>query len=287
MTEFITIAMCKELLAVQQTSYAKMIEVLTADLRNEIRFIKNDINDLKASAQFQSNTIDSYNVKIDCIEKELKLIKDHLGNSDVDLINLEDKVEYLENGSRRNNIRIVGVPEAPQFKESWEESEQIVKDKINTLLGISEDLQIERAHRVGKPKAFFTRPDGSKVKARPRPIVAKFQSWKQKESVLREARAKKPDGIKFVPDLSQRTLDKRERLVPQLLDARRHGKIAYFVLDKLVVKEKVPTGGFGPGFGSPSHDGHEASSPPYEQAASSPISGDGADDSEIIVNMQQ
>ena len=104
---------------------------------------------------------------------------------------------------------------------------------------------------------------------------------------MKEARAKKPDGIKFVPDLSQRTLDKRERLVPKLLDARRHGKITYFVLDKLVVKEKVPTGGFGPGFGSPSHDGHEASSPPYEQAASSPISGDGADDSEIIVNMQQ
>ena len=85
-----------------------MIEVLTAELRNEIRFMKNDINDLKASAQFQSNTIGSYNVKIDCIEKELKLIKDRLGSSDMDLINLEDKVEYMENSSRRNNIRIVG-----------------------------------------------------------------------------------------------------------------------------------------------------------------------------------
>eukprot|EP00112_Aurelia_sp_Birch-Aquarium-sp1_P002018 Seg1220.2 transcript_id=Seg1220.2/GoldUCD/mRNA.D3Y31 product="LINE-1 type transposase domain-containing protein 1" protein_id=Seg1220.2/GoldUCD/D3Y31 len=287
MTDFITIAMCKELLAVQQTSYAKMIEVLTGDLRNEIRFMKNDINDLKASAQFQSNTIDSYNVKIDCIEKELKLIKDQLGDSDMDMINLVEKVEYLENSSRRNNIRIVGVPEAPHFRESWEESEQIVKDKINTLLGISEDLQIERAHRVGKPKTFFTRPDGSRVKAWPRPIVAKFQSWKQKESVLKEARAKKPDGIKFFPDLSQRTLEKRERLVPQLLDARKHGKIAYFVLDKLVVKEKGPTGGFGPGFGSPSHGRQEASSPPYEQAASSPLSGEGADDSEITINLLQ
>ena len=76
MTEFITIAMCKELLVVQQTSCAKMIEALTADLRNEIRVMKNDINDLKASAQLQSNAIDSYNVKIDCIEKGLKLIKD-------------------------------------------------------------------------------------------------------------------------------------------------------------------------------------------------------------------
>ena len=38
---------------------------------------------------------------------------------------------------------IVGVPEAAQFKESWEESEQIVKDRINTLLRISEELQIE------------------------------------------------------------------------------------------------------------------------------------------------
>ena len=36
------------------------------------------------------------------------------------------------------------------------------------------------------------------------------------------------------------TLDKREEQVPDLIAARKSGKIAYFVLDKLIVKDKPP-----------------------------------------------
>ena len=38
---------------------------------------------------------------------------------------LEDRVDYLENQSRRNNIVIYGVPE--EGRESWEDSEDIVR----------------------------------------------------------------------------------------------------------------------------------------------------------------
>ena len=69
-------------------------------------------------------------------------------------------------------------------------------------------------------------------------MVAKLERWKDKERILKKAREVKPDGVKFLTDLSKRTLDKREEQVPDLIAARKSGKIAYFVLDKLIVKVK-------------------------------------------------
>ena len=59
--------------------------------------------------------------------------------------------------------------------------------------------------------------------------------WKDKERILKKARASKPDGVKFLADLSRHTLGKRQELVPDMIAARKSGKIAYFVLDKPVV----------------------------------------------------
>ena len=105
-------------------------------------------------------------------------------------------------------------------------------------LSVTEDLEIERAHWVGRPKEYQTRADGSKVKAGPRPIVVKVLSWKQKERVVRKARDVKPPEVKLLADLSQRSLKRRQGVVPKLLEARRNGKVAYFIGDRLVVKDK-------------------------------------------------
>ena len=70
--------------------------------------------------------------------------------------------------------------------------------------------------------------------------MAKLVRWKDKERILKKAREVKPDGVKLSADLSKRTLDKREEQVPDLIVAIKSGKIAYFVLDKLIVKEKPP-----------------------------------------------
>lgn len=72
----------------------------------------------------------------------------------------------------------------------------------------------------------------------PRTIVAKFANCKTKEIVLKKARLILPPGIKFVPDLSPKTLAKRDAQVGNLLEARRNGKHAFFVLDKLIIKDK-------------------------------------------------
>lgn len=59
---------------------------------------------------------------------------------------LTDKLDDLENRSRRNNIRIVGLPE--QYKAS--ELKDICEQTIPKALGIKTTCTVERAHRLGQ-----------------------------------------------------------------------------------------------------------------------------------------
>ena len=109
--------------------------------------------------------------------------------------------------------------------------------RVKEKLELPDDLKIERAHRVGRKRnESEQRADGSTYGLRP--IVAKFLSWKQREQVLSVARNKRPKGVSFFPDLSQRSLQRRKDQIPELIQARKEGKIAYFKLDKLIVNNR-------------------------------------------------
>ena len=101
-------------------------------------------------------------------------------------------------------------------------------------------MVIERAHRAGKRRdPSHHLADGTKVKSRPRPIVAKFLSWKDKDRVLRSARSIKPNGIQFFEDFSKRTLGKRKEKIPELIAARKSGKRAFLVImDKIIIEKR-------------------------------------------------
>ena len=62
---------------------------------------------------------------------------------------------------------------------------------------------------------------------------------KQKEKIIRSARRIRPLGIFVNEDLAQENLDKREEQHSKFEEARRNGKIAYFILDRLVVKDRI------------------------------------------------
>ena len=48
----------------------------------------------------------------------------------------------------------------------------------------------------------------------------------------------KPVGLYVNEDLAKETLDKREEQRPKLEEAKRNGKVAYFVLDKLILQDR-------------------------------------------------
>ena len=60
---------------------------------------------------------------------------------------LKDEVSYLENQSRRNNIRVDGIPEQPG--ENWKTIELKVKDLLSNKLDQKDEIQIERPIALG------------------------------------------------------------------------------------------------------------------------------------------
>ena len=129
-------------------------------------------------------------------------------------------MEYLKNQSRRNNIRVSGIPEEPA--ETWEKVEEKVKAAVKEKLDF--DIDIKCAHRVEKRKGGNGR--------RRRTIVCRLESWKEREAVLRKARKVKPQGLFISKDLARATLEKRAAQVDKL-------KTAYFILDRLIIRDKI------------------------------------------------
>ena len=148
-----------------------------------------------------------------------------------------EKVTYLENQSRRNNVRIEGIVE--ESGESWESTEGKVKEMFTEKLQMDIPPAIERAHRTGKGK----KPDGT---PKPRTVVCKLYDWKEREAILKAARRIKPQGIHIYEDLAEETMAKRRELLPKLKRAKEEGKIAYFSYDKLVIKDRPSGASYSP-----------------------------------------
>ena len=61
----------------------------------------------------------------------------------------KQKLDNLDSNSRRNNLIIQGFPEN---QESWQQCEDAVLKCFKDELNIQEEVAIERAHRLPKPK---------------------------------------------------------------------------------------------------------------------------------------
>ena len=208
-------------------------------VKTEVKELQREVQEMKESVSFMSRKYDDVKMKFDVTESKIKaaFIQIEGMNKDINenLDEIEDKQEYLENHYRRNNIKLLGVP-GDDDENSWDDTELIVKILIKNRLGIQDEVEIERAHRVGKkvrPCPQSKNEHGSHVESastpRPRPIIAKILSWKVKENVLRIARKKKPKNVLFLNDFSQRTLEKRAETFRKCWKEERKGMWHFFI----------------------------------------------------------
>jgi hypothetical protein len=137
---------------------------------------------------------------------------------DVDF--LKWKNYYMENQSRRNNLVFIGIPPSRNGSESWRDCEAKVHDVIYNGMYIEEDIQIERAHRVGKA------------------VVAKFLSYRQKTLVLSHARDLKNtrdySRVFVREDFSQPVREQRKKLAQLQRQLRQRGHNPKLRFDKLL-----------------------------------------------------
>ena len=223
----VTMATVREMLRIQESVMKTLFESTVKALTSRVDNLVYTVESLRASLEVSQRDIEALqplDKSLKTTEKDVQALKDELGRQD-------GKMEYLENQSRRNNIRVNGIPE--ETDETWDDVERKVKVLVKETIGV-DNIEIERAHRVESRKKA---PRGA-VGNKPRTIVAKLREWKQRELILRKARQAKPAGVYFSEDLALATLQRREALVPKLKAAKDEGKIAYFVLDRLIIRNR-------------------------------------------------
>ena len=104
-----------------------------------------------------------------------------------------------------------GVTEAPNGEQ--ESCESIVCNIIRTNLEIEEEIQLERAHRLGR-----------KHDQRPRPIVAKFIRYPQRELVRKTASKLKGTSISLGEQFPKEIQERRKQLLPILRREKERGR---------------------------------------------------------------
>jgi ribA/ribD-fused uncharacterized protein len=205
-----------------------MITNLSLSQKREFNQLHNELKDLQSSLEFsqaeikdlQSSSI-SMKADITTLQQENQGLKDQLQESAKHIEVLEDKVDYMENYSRRDNLKFGGISES-----KGENCEEVLKLFLTNVLKITGDIVFERVHRIGSADSN-------------RDIIARFHQYNDRRKVWEKR--KELQGTKFTirEDFSSRLLKCRSLLYPYLNAAILAGKKASYRYDKLCIEGKT------------------------------------------------
>lgn len=184
-------AKCDNLETVCKHLEEKQIQMADSMRRTEQELVRLD----KCTAEHR-NSIDDMGESLDNVHRITK--------------SLEEDLDRLEAQSRRDNLRLFGLPEGGD--DSYENCASTVLDLLNKNFASKQwtDHDITRAHRVGKQR---NRQD-------PRPMIVRFARWSDTMLILRARDSRdslRKQNIRISADHTRRQAE-------QLRDLRSQGK---------------------------------------------------------------
>lgn len=189
---------------------------LTALLNSSLEPIRSSVESFQLSLAEQTSTVremetslSDHSDRITQLELDVSGLQSDLGSVVKENTELRAKVEDLESRSKRQNVRVLGLPENVEGKDARVYMAGLFADLLGDLL--SEPPELDRAHRSLQPKP---RPDDP-----PRPIIVRFHRYMEKEAVLRWAKSHKDFSynghrIKIFEDFSAAVARRRAAFNP-------------------------------------------------------------------------
>ncbi|CAH2285546.1 Hypothetical predicted protein [Pelobates cultripes] len=155
----------KEEIAVMLTKLESSVQDQLSKMTSEVKQISNRVGDLEEDR--------------DQILDRLLQLEQGQESRDTKLLYNMKNTEDLDNRSRRNNIRIRGLPEAQGTNEDLQ---IVLQSLFNRMLQRPEDTHIllDRAHRALRPKGL--------AQEAPRDIICRVHYYSEKEAIMRSAR---------------------------------------------------------------------------------------------------
>lgn len=122
-------------------SFKTVVQESIASVKDAIKQLHVDLGQ---AIEFQSKRVDEMESKMAAMGNDQANFSAKILQLEDALLKKDEEINKLERMSRRNNFRIVGVPQ-----NSGENVESIVKDQILPLFD-NPDIVIERCHRDGR-----------------------------------------------------------------------------------------------------------------------------------------
>ncbi|XP_068758082.1 protein unc-13 homolog C-like [Montipora capricornis] len=219
---------------------AKLDELLATcseikTLKNEICGLRGELKDLKDSLDFAHQEIETLKAEFAKTSATLEENIEDIESLDLDIETLKRRNINLEAYTRRENVRIFNVKE-----EVDENTEAVVRNLLVTKMQIPlekvKSIRFERVHRIPK-KTQNQRPPN-----RPRPVIARFSHYQDKEFVQSFYKNLKGSNIGFSDDFPKEVEDIHKALYPVLKMARQNQQRAYFNFDKLIIDGRIYRG---------------------------------------------
>ncbi|CAH2319207.1 Hypothetical predicted protein [Pelobates cultripes] len=179
----------------------EMKSLVAEELTKHLAPLKEGLTDLTKRTQALENKMEEVTATTSTHEASIKELQEQFTY-------LEDMQEDLNNRSRRNNIRIRGLPE-PSTPEALT---AILHEAFSSLLpdALPSDLLLDRAHRALRP------PSSSPTQ--PRDIIIRCHYFHIKEAIMRATRETplqiEGHTVQLYHDLAPTTLRKRRELKP-------------------------------------------------------------------------
>ena len=215
------------------------IERTVSRLDEEVKILKVKSNETNEAVKVLKENVEFNEEDISDLKRDSKAVQH-------EVLELKKQILYMETYSRRENAKFFGLPEGPSTSNGEErmqdgielpaeDSKEVIYNFLQEHLQIDrprDKIEFQRVHRLGKPN----------VGGRPRPIIARFLRYGDKQLVMDRARKYlKNTAFNVYDDIPKPLYDSRKGQLKKLHEAREKGYTAFFSKahpDKLFVNGK-------------------------------------------------
>ena len=212
----------KLLLEVQAKGYNDSIDRLHREMSDMKKHYDDKIRDLEISLEYSYKAMDE--IKTSMTPKDIFVKLEDKSRDE--LQRLDSRINRQEDYSRKHNLRIDGLDESKS--ETSQQTEIKVLNMFQQYFDVS-NIEIDIAHRI----------KSSSNHKNNQTILVRLKKLSDRDFILRNKSKLKNSKIFINEDLCEETLKLRKVKIPEMKTARESGKIAYFVGDKLIIKNRI------------------------------------------------
>ena len=220
----------KLLLETQSEGYKETINILHLEIKDSKKEYNETLYELRKSLEFTQKEGDDMKKEIAQLKIEnsklnamVILHKDNIFQIQNQEKEINEKIDLIDDRSRKPNLILSGIPEIKE--ENNEQCHKKMQDILKEKLEIP-NPDLMSAYRIGKPEI-----------GKHRDVLVKFNKIEQRDRILKKKKTLKGQQLFIKEDYCRNTIQIRNSLLPELIEARRQGKYAYINYRELIIKD--------------------------------------------------